>query len=96
MSLIDFLIGFFLMNAMPHFVLGVWKARMFSAFGFGNLQNILYGVMNGVIATGLFLWEYGINGFMEQGIFAGALLILVIYYLTGHFFFKLFNDPEVQ
>jgi hypothetical protein len=33
---IDFLIGLTLMNAMPHFVLGVWKGRMLSAFGFGN------------------------------------------------------------
>lgn len=94
MSLIDFLIGFFLMNAMPHFVLGTWKGRMFSAFGFGDAQNIAYGLLQGVIALGLFLWEYGIAGLTENGIFVGALTILVIYFITGRFFFKRFNTPE--
>lgn len=82
------------MNAMPHFVLGTWKAQMFSAFGFGNLQNIAYGLLQGTIALGLFLWEYGIEGLTENGIFAGALLILVIYFITGRFFYKLFNTPD--
>lgn len=79
---------------MPHFVLGIWNGRMFSAFGFGKLQNIAYGLLQGAIALGLFVWEYGIDGLTENGIFAGALLILVIYFLTGQFFYKLFNAPD--
>lgn len=39
MNLIDLLIGLTLMNAMPHFILGVWKGRMLSAFGFGDYKN---------------------------------------------------------
>ena len=39
MNFIDFLIGATLMNAMPHYVLGIWQGRMFSAFGFGNRQS---------------------------------------------------------
>lgn len=92
MSLIDFLIGFFLMNAMPHFVLGVWGGRMFSIFGFGDKQNIAYGILNFLISTGLFLYQYGLDGIMANGIFTGALSILIIYLLTGHFWQKLFKE----
>jgi len=94
MNWIDFLIGFFLMNAMPHFVLGVWKGRMFSAFGFGDKQNIAYSLVNFFFALGLFIYTYGVPGILENGIFAGALLMLVIYYITGNFFYNLFNKEE--
>jgi len=60
------------MNAMPHFVLGIWKARMFSAFGFGNTKNILYGVLNFIISLGLFLYKYGGQRLAENGIYATA------------------------
>ncbi len=91
MDLIDFLIGFTLMNAMPHFVLGVWGGRMFSAFGFGNNQNIAYGLLNFLISISLFLFRHGIEGLWENGLFAGAGLVLVIYFLTGHFWRNLFQ-----
>ena len=45
MNWIDFIISATLMNAMPHLVLGTWKGRMFSAFGFGDKQNIAYGFL---------------------------------------------------
>lgn len=94
MTFIDFLIGFFLMNAMPHFVLGVWGGRMFSAFGFGNKQNIAYGLLNFCLSVGLFLFTYGLEGLQANGIYAGALFILLIYLLTGHFWQKLFKEKE--
>ena len=42
-SLTDFIIGLTLMNAMPHFVLGTFQARMLSGFGYGDHANIIYG-----------------------------------------------------
>ncbi|MEL6671035.1 MAG: hypothetical protein AAFR61_02555 [Bacteroidota bacterium] len=92
MNWIDFLIGFFLMNAMPHFVLGIWKGRMLSAFGFGNRQNLLYSAVQFVAAIALFFYQYGWQGLAAHGIFAGALLILVLYYLTGKFFYERFKQ----
>lgn len=94
MDLVDFLIGATLMNAMPHFVLGIWKGRMFSAFGFGNWQNILYGISNFVIALGLFQFKYGFAQLLQHGIFVGALSILVIYLFTGQFWYSLFREKE--
>jgi len=91
MSPIDFLIGLFLMNAMPHFVLGVWKGRIPSLFGIGPKANMAYSGVCFSISVGLFLWRYGWIGLTENGIYAGALAILVIYYLTGQFWYRSFR-----
>jgi hypothetical protein len=92
MNLIDFLIGATLMNAMPHFVLGVWQGRMVSAFGFGSRQNILYGLLNFAVSVALFLFNYGVNQLFQNAIYVGALTLLVIYLLTGQFWYKLFQQ----
>src|SRR6266508_2045162 len=101
MNLIDFFIGLTLMNAMPHFVLGIWKARMLSAFGFGNTKNILYGILNFIISIGLFLYQYGAQQLMDSGIYVGALAILIIYFLTGWVWYSIFHKkyyeiPRIQ
>ncbi|MBX2804021.1 MAG: hypothetical protein KTR31_40470 [Myxococcales bacterium] len=93
MHLVDFLIGFFLMNAMPHFVLGVWRGRILSLFGTSPGANLAYSAVCFSVSMGLFLWAHGLAGFGEQPIYTGALTILVIYYLTGHFFHRLFAPP---
>lgn len=92
MNFIDFLIGATLMNAMPHFVLGVWQGRMISAFGFGNRPNILYGLLNFALSVALFLFNYGPSQLYQNAIYGGALTLLVIYLLTGQFWYKLFQQ----
>jgi hypothetical protein len=92
MNFIDFLIGATLMNAMPHFVLGVWQGRMFSAFGFGNRQNILYGLLNFTVSLALFLFTYGADQLFQDTIYLGALTLLAIYLLTAQFWYKLFRN----
>jgi hypothetical protein len=96
MTIIDFLIGMTLMNAMPHFILGVWKVRMFSAFGFGNTKNILYGILNFLISLGLFFYKYGAKPLAENGIYAGALAILIIYFLTGWYWYSIFHKKHYE
>ena len=91
MNIIDFLIGMTLMNAMPHFVLGIWKGRMLSAFGFGNIKNILYGLANFAISITLYLYRHGAEQLTSNGIYAGALLLLLIYFLTGQFWYFIFH-----
>ena len=91
MTIIDFLIGMTLMNAMPHFVLGTWKRRMFSAFGFGDIKNILYGLLNFFISLSLYIYKYGAERLTGNGIFAGALTILIIYFLTGWYWYSIFH-----
>jgi hypothetical protein len=91
MDIVDLLIGMTLMNAMPHFVLGVWKGRMLSVFGFGDAKNILYGLLNFTISMGLFLYKYGMAKLLANGIYAGALILLVIYFLTGKYWYSIFH-----
>ncbi|MCI4667550.1 MAG: hypothetical protein MRZ79_05260 [Bacteroidia bacterium] len=96
MNLIDFFIGLTLVNAMPHFVLGIWKGRMFSGLGFGNKNNLGYSLINIGISLGLFLYSYGIEGLAENGIYAGGLLTMLLYYLLGRFFYKRFHETHYQ
>lgn len=94
MTLIDFVIGLTLMNAMPHFVLGIWKGRMLSGFGVGDTKNILYGVLNFAMSMSLYAYKYGLASIAENGIFAGALFVLLMYFLTGKFFYKFYKKEE--
>lgn len=96
MSITDFLIGLTLMNAMPHFVLGVWKGRMFSAFGFGDVKNMLYGLTNFALSLGLFLFTHGPAQLLRNGIYAGALVLLLIYFLTGRFWYLCFHAKQAE
>lgn len=91
MTIIDFVIGLTLMNAMPHWVLGIWKGRMLSGFGVGDTKNILYGLLNFGISISLYGYQYGLSSIAENGIFAGALFVLIMYFLTGKFFYQFFK-----
>ncbi len=91
MNFIDFLIGFFLMNAMPHYVLGIWNQKILGAFGFGDKSNIAYGLLCFGISISLFIYQYGLAGILENGIYAGAMTILIIYFFTSSFLKKVFT-----
>jgi hypothetical protein len=95
MNIIDLVIGLTLMNAMPHFVLGIWKGRILSAFGFGPRANLAYSAVNFAVAIGLFLYRYGTAGLAQHGIFVGALAILVAYFVTGKFFYERFRADRL-
>ena len=90
-SLVDFLIGFLLMNAMPHMLFGLMNIRFFSAFGFSPLGNLAYAELNIIAALALFHFQYGISTLANQGLIVGALAMLAIYMLTGKFFFNRFQ-----
>ncbi len=96
MTIIDFLIGMTLMNSMPHFVLGTWKGRMFSAFGFGDVKNILYGLLNFLISISLYFYKYGAKQIASNGIYTGALTILIIYFLTGWYWYSIFHKKHYE
>lgn len=83
MNYIDFIIGILLMNAMPHFVMGITKTRFLGLFGFHPKGNIAYSLLQFVICLSLFHWKYGISALATNGIFLAALLVLVGYYIFG-------------
>ncbi|MEY4875742.1 MAG: hypothetical protein RL708_891 [Bacteroidota bacterium] len=91
MNYIDLIIGATLMNAMPHYVLGVWKGKMVSGFGVGNTKNIVWGFCNFLVSIGLFVYKYGFNGLVENQLYVGALFILITFFITSYFWYKYFS-----
>ena len=83
MNWIDFIIGLTLINTIPHFVLGIWKGRVLSGLGFSNTGNILYGLLNFVVSISLFLYQYGLDGLLENGMYAGGLFVVLAYFAVG-------------
>jgi hypothetical protein len=94
MKILDFIIGLTLMNAMPHFVLGVWKGKMLSGFGTGNKRNILWALFNFVISVGLFIFKYGLKGFVGNTMYSGALLVLVVFFFTSSFWVRFYGEKS--
>jgi hypothetical protein len=96
MNLTDFFIGLLLMNAMPHFIFGISKIKFLGLFGFSPAGNIIYGGLQFVICILLFHFKYGIAHIAENGIFVGAVAILVIYFVTGKLLLTLFNRSKKE
>ena len=96
MDIIDFLIGLTMVNAIPHFVLGVWKGRMLSLFGFGNKQNIAYGVLNFILSFSLFHYKYGIDSVLENGMFVGGMFVVIAYFIIGQFLYKIWHEKHYK
>lgn len=71
------------MNAMPHFIMGITKTKFLGLFGFSPKANIAYSIVQLVICLLLFHWKYGIAAIVENGMFVGALFILLGYYIFG-------------
>lgn len=93
-SFIDFLIGVTTVNAIPHFVLGVWKGRILGGLGFGNKANIIYGLLNFCVGISLFIYNYGINAIIQNGIFLGALTVVLSFFIFGRFLYRIWNKEE--
>lgn len=93
-SIIDFIIGLTLVNALPHFVLGVWNGRILGAFGFGNTANILYGLFNLAVSIGLVVYEYGLDGLTNNAMYLGGLFVVLSYVVFGKFLYTIFQKKS--
>jgi len=94
LTVIDFLIGFFLMNAMPHMLFGLIGVRFLSAFGFSSTGNVAYAGLNVFISLALYNYQYGLATLRDDGIMLGALTMVLIYLLIGRLSFNLFKKEH--
>src|SRR3954462_4817999 len=94
MKITDIIIGLTLMNAMPHYVLGVWKGKMLSGFGTGHTKNIVWGLLNFIVSVSLFIYKYGLKGFAENGIYLGACIVLVTFLGTSYGWYWFYNKRD--
>ena len=74
--IIDFLIGLFLVNSMPHFIVGISKIRFLSLFGYTPVGNISYSVLQFIAAIILISYQYGFSSIYKNGIFLAGFLLL--------------------
>ncbi|MGN6648268.1 MAG: hypothetical protein ACTHJT_17215 [Cytophaga sp.] len=91
MNIIDFLIGLFLANAMPHFILGITRTKFLGPFGFSPEGNIVYAVIQFVISLVLIHMQYGLSIIFENGILLGSILVMTMFFIFGKAVLRFYN-----
>lgn len=94
MNIIDFIIVALIANSMPHFIFGITKTRYLGLFGYSPKGNIVYGVLQFVIAMVLLFVNYSYKEILQNGFVLGALSVLVLFLLFGRFSLKLFSEKK--
>ncbi len=94
MEIIDFIIGVLLVNAMPHFIFGITNTKFLGLFGFSARGNIAYSALQFTACLILFHFKYGLSTILENGIFAGGIMVLILFYLFGKYLLTIFNKNK--
>ncbi|GAA3519005.1 hypothetical protein GCM10022393_36460 [Aquimarina addita] len=91
MDIIDFLIGAFLANAMPHFIFGITKTKFLGMFGYSPKGNIIYALVQFIICVVLITLKYEFATILTNGLFIGGFMVLFLYFIFGKFLLDQFN-----
>lgn len=79
--IIDFLIGLFAANALPHYLIGKYNGRVLCLFGYGARANIAYSLFCVAVSLALFQFKYGLLELAKHGVLLGVLFVLFSFYL---------------
>ena len=90
-SIPDVLIGFFLMNAMPHLIFATMQVNFISPCGSTTGGQLTWSAINVLLALTVFHFQYGFGTLLQNGVVIGALLVLGAFAVTGRFFYNVFN-----
>ncbi len=93
-SSVDFLVGFFMANAIAHLVLGLMKVRFFAGFGYGSRANIGYSICNIALAGAIASIGNEPAALLENAMFWGALTLYVIYAITGRTLYRRWRTAD--
>ena len=91
--LIDFLIGLFGANALPHFVMGKLDARVLGLFGCSGRANVAYAWFCSLISLGLFQWKYGLANVADHMMFVGICCVVLSYYFGWPVIMRFLRKP---
>ncbi|WP_198520088.1 hypothetical protein [Lacinutrix sp. Bg11-31] len=80
MTLIDFIIGALLVNAMPHLIFGLTKTHFLGLFGYSPKGNISYAILQFIICLILVYFNYEFKELLENGYLVGGIAVLVLYF----------------
>ncbi len=89
--IIDFFIGLFLANAMPHFILGITKTKFLGPFGFSPIGNIVYAVIQFVISLVLIHIQYGLVSIFKNGMLLAGILVMMAFFIFGKIVLRYYN-----
>jgi hypothetical protein len=89
--ILDFFIGFLLVNSLPHFVLGITNTRFLGMFGYKPSANIWYAVVQFALALVLFHINHGIGTILNNGIFLGAVCTCFLFLIFGKTILKFYQ-----
>ncbi|WP_018344468.1 hypothetical protein [Cytophaga aurantiaca] len=89
--IIDFFIGLFLANAMPHFILGITKTKFLGPFGFSPAGNIVYAFIQFVISLVLIQIQYGLAAILKNGMLLAAVLVMAMFFIFGKMILRFYN-----
>lgn len=92
--ILDFMIGFLLVNSLPHFVLGLTKTRFLGLFGYKPIANAWYAIVQFVLALVLFHFQHGISSILENGIFLGAVCTCFLFLVFGKVILKFYQKKN--
>ncbi len=93
--LIDFLIGFGVVNTLPHYLFARMKIGVLSLFGFSPLGNYCYSAFCLVMSLGLFAYKYGFRVIGDHMMLVGVLWVVFAYLVLWDFMYRyLRKDPE--
>ncbi|AEA45873.1 hypothetical protein Fluta_3909 [Fluviicola taffensis DSM 16823] len=92
MLILDFLIGFLLVNALPHFAFGMTKTRFLGIFGYKPIANIWYAITQFALALVLFHVNHGIETILQNGIFLGAVCTCFLFLIFGKTILKFYQN----
>ncbi|MBT5018793.1 hypothetical protein OAF42_03150 [Planctomicrobium sp.] len=78
---IDFLIGLFAANALPHYLFSRFDSRILGLFGYSSRANLAYSIFCMIVSLSLFQWKYGLSTIAEHGILLGVLVVVFSFYV---------------
>ena len=91
MTLIDFLIGALLANAMPHLIFGLTKTHFLGMIGYSPKGNIIYAILQLILCLALFLFNYGYKELLDNGYLLGGITVLILYFIFGKILVKFYK-----
>jgi len=94
MSIIDFIIGGLLINAMPHFIFGITRMHFLGLFGYSPKGNIIYALLQFVLCITLCYFNYGFEALLKNGFLIGGMTVLVLYFIFGKLLVKMYGKQK--
>lgn len=91
---IDFFIGLFLANAMPHFILGITKTKFLGPFGFSPTGNIVYAGIQFVLSLILIHIQYGLPAILKNGMLLAGVLVMTVFFIFGKIVLRYYNKDS--